>query len=187
MQGLDTKSICHKDNVILNRNKITQEYAITFQILNDNIKVSSIINLHLYQLLYELNKDIIERFEIINLNENEKCIEYIIIYKQMAGGTSSNYMHIKTELSALGEETFEMRSEDVLELEQELELELEQSERIYSQSSKIIFTILNEHAMNVAVSFRIDDNHDEMPLYVKNEIAKIIKLMFLRLKTAIEY
>ena len=79
MQGLDTKSICHKDNVILNRNKITQEYAITFQILNDNIKVSSIITLHLYQLLYELNKDIIERFEIINLNENEKCIEYIII------------------------------------------------------------------------------------------------------------
>lgn len=185
MQGLDTKSICNKDNVILNRNKITQEYAITFQILNDNIKVSSIITLHLYQLLYELNKDIIERFEIINLNENEKCIEYIIIYKQMAGCTSSNYMHIKTELSALGEETFEMRSEDVLELE--LEQEQEQSERIYSQSSKIRFTILNEHAMNVAVLFRIDDIHDEMPLYVKNEIAKIIKLMFLRLKTAIEY
>ena len=185
MQGLDTKTICHKDNVILNRNKTNEEYAITFKVSNSNITVSSIVTLHLYQLLYELNKDIIEHFKIINFNENENLIEYVIVYKQMAGDTCSKYMHIKTELCALDEETFEMRSEDVLEQEQEQEQE--QSERIYSQSSKIVFTALNKHAMNVAVLFRIDDIHDEMPLYVKNEIAKMIKLMFLRLKSALEY
>lgn len=183
MQTLDTKTICNNNNIILNRNKITEEYAITFKILNGKIRVSSIVTLHLYELLYELNKDIIERFEIINFNENEKYIEYVIVYKQMAGDISSKYMHIKTELWELDEATFEMRSEDVLEQYQEQV----QCERIYSQSSKIIFTILNEHAMNVAVLFRIEDIHDDMPIYVKNEIAKIIKLMFLRLKTAIEY
>ena len=181
MQGLDTKTICHKDNIILNRNKINEEYAIIFQISNTNITVSSFVTLNLYRLLYELNKDIIENFKIINFNEN--LIEYVIVYKQMAGDTCSKYMHIKTELCALDEETFEMRSEDVLD--QGLHCDCE-SERIFSQSSKIIFTILNKHAMNVAVLFRIDDIHDEMPLYVKNEIAKMIKLMFFRFKTALE-
>ena len=93
MQTLDTKTICNNNNIILNRNKITEEYAITFKILNGNIRVSSIVTLHLYELLYELNKDIIERFEIINFNEN--TLNMLLFINKWLGTSLQNICILK--------------------------------------------------------------------------------------------
>ena len=60
----NTKLICTKDNIILRRHEDLNTFSITFRIKNENIQLSKIINLKLYTLLYELNKDIIENIEI---------------------------------------------------------------------------------------------------------------------------
>jgi hypothetical protein len=56
----NTKIICDKDNVILRRNEELNTFSLAFGLKNEKIQLSKIINLKLYTLLYELNKEIIE-------------------------------------------------------------------------------------------------------------------------------
>ena len=83
----NTKMICNKDNIILRRNEELNTFSLTFRLKNEKIQLSKIINLKLYTLLYELNKDIIEKVEILSETETECAIllifkQYILVNKQ---------------------------------------------------------------------------------------------------------
>ena len=70
----DTKIICNKEGVILLRderreNGNNNSYRIIFNAHNPNFPIHSIIGLKLYTLLYELNRDFIQKFKFVNETE----------------------------------------------------------------------------------------------------------------------
>ena len=60
----DFKNICLKENVHLKREKQFDIYSLQLYLENKNYNLYDIINLKMYNLLYDLNRDNFEKIEI---------------------------------------------------------------------------------------------------------------------------
>ena len=94
----NSKIICNKEGVVLLRderreNGNNNSYRIIFNAHNSNFPIHSIVGLKLYTLLYELNRDIIHTFKVVN--ETETTIETVTLFKPFGRdfGLSPKAMH----------------------------------------------------------------------------------------------
>ena len=69
---MDNAIVCNKHDIILRKIIRGQTYSIEFNLKNDNILLRNVINFKLYDLISELNKDVVEKIEIINKNNDEE-------------------------------------------------------------------------------------------------------------------
>ena len=53
----DENIICKKHNIILKKDTEDNTFSLNFKITNINIDISKIINVNLFLLFYELNKE----------------------------------------------------------------------------------------------------------------------------------
>jgi hypothetical protein len=179
----NTKIICTKDNVILRRNEDLNTFSLTFGIKNENIQLSKIINLKLYTLLYELNKDIIDKVEILSETENESTI--LLIFKQFGAelGISQKYMCLHTIMERC-EGSIIMRSETATRGRDNLE-NVSNCEEIVSPYTNLFVTMKSESEASIDYIFNMKMD-DELPIYMENMIGILMKKTLLRVKEFIE-
>lgn len=179
----NTKIICDKDNVILRRNEELNTFSLTFELKNEKIELSKIINLKLYTLLYELNKDIIESVEILSETETESTI--LLIFKQFGAelGMSQKYMCLHTVMERR-EGSIIMRSETATSGRDNLK-GVSNCEEIISPYTNLFVRMKSESEAVVDYFFNMKMD-DEMPIYMENMIGILMKKTLLRVKEFIE-
>ena len=183
MSDSNTKVICNKDNIILRRNEELNTFSLSFGIKNDKIQLRKIINLKLYTLLYELNKDIIEKVEILSETETECAI--LLIFKQFGAelGISQKYMCLHTVMER-SEGSIIMRSETVTSGRDDLK-DISNCEEIISPYTNLFVTMKSETEATIDYIFNMEMD-DELPIYMENMIGILMKKILLRVKEFIE-
>tara|TARA_B000000477_G_scaffold104133_1_gene93994 strand:+ start:276 stop:860 length:585 start_codon:yes stop_codon:yes gene_type:complete len=181
----NTKMICNKDNIILRRNEELNTFSLTFRLKNEKIQLSKIINLKLYTLLYELNKDIIENVEILSETETESTI--LLIFRQFGAelGMSQKYMCLHTVMDAdIEQGSIIMRSETATSGRDNLK-GISNCEEIISPYTNLFVTMKSETEAIIDYIFNMEMD-DELPIYMENMIGVLMKKTLLRVKEFIE-
>jgi len=195
-----SKIVCNKEDVVLlrdecrenNNNNNNNKYRIIFNAHNSNFPIHSIIGLKIYTLLYELNRDIIHTFKVIN--ETETTIETVTLFKPFGKdfGISPKAMHTISSMhlepgacifnSVDVQPDSENNASGVNHIPKKYE-------RIQSTHSKLIVYFLSANDLQFDFTFELSDDGDEeeeesssCPIYMENSVALMIKKMFCRLK-----
>lgn len=195
---LESKMICNKEKIVLLRNesrendKNTSSYRIIFNVHNSKFPIHSIIGLKLYTLLYELNRDIIHTFKVIN--ETETTIETVSLFKPFGKdfGMAPKAMHTVSRMH-LESGLCTFNSVDVEQDQESNQISHipKKYERIHSKFSNLIIYFQSENDLQFNFTFELTNESDEeemssCPVYMENSIALMIKKMFYRLKIFIE-
>ena len=193
----DAKIICNKEDVVLLKDEIREngnnKYRIIFNVHNPNFPIHSIIGLKLYTLLYELNRDIINTFKVVN--ETETTIETVTLFKQFGKdfGIAPKAMHTVSTIQRLESGTAcTFDSVDVIDGANEINHIPKKYERIQSTHSKLIVYFLSANDLQFDFTFELSDDDSSEgeegetsrrgPIYLENSVALMIKKMFCRLK-----
>jgi len=193
-QFLHSKIVCNKENVVLlkeeNRENCmnnNNKYRIIFNVHNPNFPIHSIVGLKLYTLLYELNRDIIHTFKIIN--EKETILESVTLFKPFGKdfGIAPKAMHtvsiMKLEPDVCTFNGIDVQPNNAVESTHIPK----KYDRIQSTQSKLIIYFLSAHDLQFDFTFELSDEDDDeenssTPVYMENSVALMIKKMFCRLK-----
>jgi hypothetical protein len=200
----NSKIVCNKEDVILLRdecrencnNNNNNKYRIIFNAHNQNFPIHSIVGLKLYTLLYELNRDIIHTFKVVN--ETETTIETVTLFKPFGKdfGISPKAMHtVSTMQLEPGVCAF-----DSVDVQPQPHNAIgvnhipKKYERIQSTHSKLIVYFLSANDLQFDFTFELSEDDDgdkndeeeeessSCPIYMENSVALMIKKMFCRLK-----
>jgi len=195
----NSRMVCNKEGVVLLRdecrenvnNNNNNSYRIIFNAHNPNFPIHSIVGLKLYTLLYELNRDVIHTFKVVN--ETETTVETVTLFKPFGRdfGISPKAMHTVSTMQ-LGPGVCTFNSVDV-QLDSvganEINHIPKKYERIQSTHSKLIVYFLSANDLQFDFTFELsDDDCDKeeessrCPIYMENSVALMIKKMFCRLK-----
>jgi hypothetical protein len=195
----NSKMVCNKEDVILLRdecrenvnNNNNNSYRIIFNAHNPNFPIHSIVGLKLYTLLYELNRDVIHTFKVVN--ETETTIETVTLFKPFGRdfGISPKAMHTVSTMQ-LGPGVCTFNSVDVQPQPHdanETNHIPKKYERIQSTHSKLIVYFLSANDLQFDFTFELSDDHGDeekessnCPIFMENSVALMIKKMFCRLK-----
>jgi hypothetical protein len=199
----NSKIVCNKEGVVLLRderrengnNNNNNSYRIIFNAHNSNFPIHSIVGLKLYTLLYELNRDIIHTFKVVN--ETETTIETVTLFKPFGRdfGISPKAMHTVSTMQ-LESDACTFKSVDV-QLGENTEINhiSKRYERIQSTHSKLIVYFLSANDLQFDFTFELSDDGGDQeeeeggsscPIYMENSVALMIKKMFCRLKVFTE-
>ena len=69
---MDCNIICNKENILLKKNNINKNFILELNVSNNNLNLKNIISFKIYDLMAELNKDVIEKIEIFDTNTKNK-------------------------------------------------------------------------------------------------------------------
>ncbi len=188
-----SKIICNKEDVVLLKETADSSniYRIIFNAHNPNFPIHSIVGLKLYTLLYELNRDIIHTFKVVN--ETETTVETVTLFKPFGRdfGISPKAMHtvstMHLEPNACTFNSVDVQSDGTNSALSHIP---KKYERIHSTHSKLIVYFLSANDLQFDFTFELsdDDGNEEeeggsrCPIYMENSLALMIKKMFCRLK-----
>jgi hypothetical protein len=196
----NSKIVCNKEGVILLRdehreignNNNSNSYRIIFNVHNPNFPIHSIVGLKLYTLLYELNRDVIHTFKVVN--ETETTIETVTLFKPFGKdfGISPKAMHTVSTMQ-FEPDSCRFNSLDVQldNANNALNHIPKKYERIQSTHSKLIVYFLSANDLQFDFTFELSDDGGDQeeeeggsscPIYMENSVALMIKKMFCRLK-----
>ena len=198
----NSKIVCNKEGVILlrderrengdnnNNNNNRSSYRIIFNAHNPNFPIHSIVGLKLYTLLYELNRDIIHTFKVVN--ETETTIETVTLFKPFGKdfGIAPKAMHtVSTMHLEPGAGACIFNGVDVVQLSNSTGVNHipKKYERIQSTHSKLIVYFLSANDLQFDFTFELSDDGGDQevsscPIYMENSVALMIKKMFCRFK-----
>ena len=178
----DFKNVCLKENVHLKRDKKSEIYSLQLYLDNAKYNLYNIINLNMYNLLYELNQDNFEKIEIKNWISNSE-IDVLFLFKQFGKdlGIKQKYMYIRaTEVVENGKKTYTGS-----DIEYPYPDELINYEKVTTRISTMVVNFESNHKVNINYLFKLDLAHS-LPIYMENVLGLIMKKMFLHLKQFIE-
>ena len=189
------KPICTQNDMRLGKNSEMKLFTLEYIYSNLNFNIISLININIHNLLYEVNKDIIETIEVHPHPTDSN--EYNILYKfrDIGGdlGGLKTYMYVNTKVSNKSanngntEIIFTSKSIPFAnhgELNQQkyklLEYPLYIQKYIYQEG-------LPSASIQVLHMFKLKpDQETELTVAMENAVGILIKKMYLRLKVAIE-
>ena len=172
--------ICDKENIILKKNKENKNFILELSVTNNNIIIKNIITFKIYELMAELNKDIIEKIEIIDTDlENKKKILFIFKHICQELGISKKFMFLETEI-IINNNNYKIVGTSI-----NYNKEIENSEQVSSDISLLDINLEGEHKMNLTYEFNIEFD-DNIPIYMENMFGLLMKKIFYNLKTFIE-
>ena len=190
------RPICTQNDMRLGKNPEMKLFTLEYNYNNPNFNIVSILNMNIHNLLYEVNKDIIESIDIQpNLDDPT---EFNILYKfrDIGGdlGGLRTYMYVHTKVAKrvasngnteiiFTSKSVSFQHHSVLQ-EQKYKL-LEYP--LYIQ--KFIYQEYAAAAANIQVlhMFKLKpDQETELTVAMENAIGILIKKMYFRLKVAIE-
>lgn len=181
------KLICQKKDI--NLYKIEKNNKIYFDlecnITNNNIIVRNLVNFKLFELMTELNKDIIEKQIILNSETNN--IDNIIIFNKLSDdlGINKQYFSTRTYLQDYQNKTV-FKSEHInISPKTKMLYDFSKCDLIKDSNNTLEFNYLDNHSMNCKYSFSMD-LEEELPSYMENMLGLLMKKVIFRLKTFIE-
>jgi len=178
----DFKTVCMKEQVFLKREKSCNIFLLQFNLENRNKNLHDIININMYSLLFNLNKDNFEKIEIKKwISPNE--IEVLFLFKPFGKdlGIKSKYMYIKT-VAQIQNEKHIYTSVDI---DYPNLGELSNYEKVKNTISTMIINFESDFKININYIFKFELVHS-LPIYMENILGLTMKKMFLNLKKFIE-
>jgi hypothetical protein len=189
------KTICTQNDMRLGKNPEMKLFTLEYNYNNPNFDILSLININIHNLLYEVNKDIIETIDI-HPHPNDSS-EHNILYKfrDIGGdlGSLKTYMYVNTKISkrfATNANTEIIFTSKSVPFEHHAEF-VKQKYKLLEYPLYIQKYIYQEHAttsnIQVLHMFKLKpDQESELTVAMENAIGILIKKMYFRLKVAIE-
>lgn len=178
----DFKTVCLKERVFLKREKSCNIFLLQFNLENKNKNLHDIININMYGLLFNLNRDNFEKIEIKKwISPNE--VEVLFLFKPFGKdlGIKPKYMYIKT--------IAEIKNEKHIYTSFDIDYpnlgELSKYEKVKNSISTMIINFESNFKININYIFKFDLVHS-LPIYMENILGLTMKKMFLNLKNFIE-
>jgi hypothetical protein len=178
----DFKSVCNKERIFLKREKSCNIFLLQFNLENKNKNLHDIININMYSLLFNLNKDNFEKIEIkkwISANE----VEVLFLFKPFGKelGIKPKYMYIRTVVEVKNEKhvytSFDIDYHNIDELSK--------YEKVKNTISTMVINFESDFKININYIFKFELTH-LLPIYMENILGLTMKKMFLSLKNFIE-
>tara|TARA_B100001250_G_C19700520_1_gene744536 strand:- start:135 stop:716 length:582 start_codon:yes stop_codon:yes gene_type:complete len=183
--------ICTKQNIILKKNKEENTFSLNFKITNNNIDISKIINMNLFLLFHELNKEVIEDVKILSTNNDNTNIQILYIFKQFGHELGIPKKFMKLEIKQHYENSniyFRSKTPTYIETSDKNEIfqyNLKKCEEIKSNFSNLNITNIKTNSADFEYLFNMDINED-LPIYMENLIGVLMKKIFINIKEFIE-
>jgi hypothetical protein len=174
--------ICDKQNIILKKNKENRNFLLELTLVNNNIDIKKFIGFKIYELMSELNKDIIEKIVIEDTElENKKKILFIFKHICKELGIPKKYMYLETEIiSDVNGENFKIIGRTI-----KYDGMIENSEQVNSDISLLNITLEEDNKMKLTYEFNIEFD-ENIPIYMENMFGLLMKKIFYNLKIFIE-
>lgn len=193
------RPICTQNDMRLGKNPEMKLFTLEYNYNNPNFNVLPLININIHNLLYEVNKDIIESIEITP--NPDDATEHNIFYKfrDIGGdlGGLKTYMYVQTKIAkryASNGNTEIIFTSKSVPFEHHVELQA-QKYKLLEYPLYIQKFIFQENGNNAAAATGIQvlhmfklkpDQETELTVAMENAIGILIKKMYFRLKVAIE-
>ena len=184
--------ICKKKDINLYKILKTNEilFELDFNITNPNIIIKNVVNFKLFELMAELNKDIIEKQIILNSDKetSNSYIDLIIIFNKFSDdlGINKHYYSTRTNKTEYDNKTiFTSNNININNLDKNIDIDVSNYTLIQNSNNVLEITYLNEHTINCVYKFSMN-LEDELPSYMDNMVGLLMKKVFFRLKTFIE-
>ena len=188
------KPICTQNNMRLGKNTEMKLFTLEYTYNNPHFNILPLININIHNLLYEVNKDIIDAIEIHPHPTDPS--EHNILYKfrEIGGdlGGFKTYMYVSTiitnKIANNGNTEIIFTSKSVpYEYHNDL---IQQKYKLLEYPlyiQKYIYREDNDRSIQVLHMFKLKpDTESELTVAMENAIGILIKKMYLRLKVAIE-
>jgi len=177
---VENSIVCNKHDIILRKIQNGKNYSLDFNLKNPKIKLQNIINFKLYDLIAELNKDVVEKIEIIN-NVSDNIIDILFIFKRFGKelGISQKYMVIR---STSEQDTTQKR---FLSHSIPYHIDIPHCQKIESNYSNLFVDFATDHEIHIKYEFNME-LQEELPSYMENIVGFLMKKIFYRVKLFIE-
>jgi len=176
------KIVCSKNDVILEKDVINNDFIVSFTIKNEKISLINIADYSFFKIMAELNNDILEEIIIeqnkININE----ANIVFLFKPFAKelGILSKCMSVKIKKSIENDGVY-FESTNINHLPDKFK----NYDKITCNSSNLYIKITNNYLLDIKYKFNIDI-HEDLPIYMQNLIGLIMKKVILNTKLFIE-
>tara|TARA_Y100000389_G_scaffold205118_1_gene263471 strand:- start:10005 stop:10568 length:564 start_codon:yes stop_codon:yes gene_type:complete len=173
--------ICDKHNMILKRDKINNIFTIEFFISNSNIEIKNIVDVGLYKVLAEINKDIIEKIDLIDDDKDSINTKLLFVFKRFGSefGIAQKYMFLETKRIDNGTQII-LESKSI-----PYDSQIKGCEIASSKFANLYVYLVDNHSATIKYIFNIDF-HEDLPIYMENMVGVLMKKIFLRVKSFIE-
>jgi len=181
------KKIIDKDEIKMERID-KNKYILRFSISSDKLYIKKLIGFDIAQILYEVNKDIFDDFDM-NLNKNGDEAEVYFLIKHFFSdfGLPQKYMHL--QIQKIQDE----KSDAILFFCQNANPDLYTSvlnipskgEQMNTDLIHIVCNAINDHKVDVVNTIFLN-NHVDIPAVVEKMAGILISKMFLKVKQFIE-
>ena len=170
-----------KDGFVFTKNE-KNNYSLTFEMVNNNIILSKIIDFNLVKLIYDLNNDIYEKVNLKIINENEATINLLMkhLFEDLGLPQRFSYVHM-TKIS---------KENNILFESQTIKSEIPEGMPVEAELMPLKTMICNCNIISPhKIRFTINvlfDNHMLIPAVVEKLVGLILYKIFNRVKQFIE-
>lgn len=181
------KKIIDKDEIKMERID-KNKYILRFSISSDKLYIKKLIGFDIAKILYEVNKDIFDDFDM-NLNKSGHEAEVYFLIKHFFSdfGLPQKYMHL--QIQKIQDE----KSDAILFFCQNANPDLYTSilnipskgEQMNTDLIHIVCNAINDHKVDVVNTIFLN-NHVDIPAVVEKMAGILISKMFLKVKQFIE-
>ena len=175
------KIICNKHNILLATTDKKNEYILKFKIYNPNIYVKNFVDWNIYDLIYTLNRDILEDMKITIKNNNVRTYSYL--FKRFGAELGILQRFLTFDLTVIKNDSYNIQY--VSRPSKTNNNFFSYGEQVISNFAVFNITIENDHTMQITYHYHIDLD-EQMPKSMENIAGILIKKLFWRFKTFIE-
>ena len=175
-------TLCNKENILLQKDKNSNIFYIDFDCENKNISIKKIINLKLYNIIYQLNTDLFDNIHVDKINKKEANILFLFKSLGKEVGIKKKFLYTKTKIE---------KNKDIIQfktLDQKYNNKndiINTYQKINSNYENLVVKKINKHKIQVQYMFKYDIKED-LPIYMENIMGFMMKKIFYRLKKFIE-
>jgi len=175
--------VCNKQNMPLKLNKDENTYMLDFEVQNKNFDLNKLMDFQIYNLIKQVNQDIIEDIQIIS-QPNQDEIEVLFLFKRFGknAGVPQKYLILntirkKTDNLIL----FTSKDSSINNIEY---LQNYDAERMKCNFAKLtVLPIKDKIRLNYLFSI---DIKEDLPIYMENMIGLMMKKIFYNLKLVLD-
>jgi len=176
--------VCSKHDVLLEKNKSTGDYIVSFSVKNDNVFLRNIANYSFFKILSDINRETLEDVIIETDDSNPDVANMYFLFKPIAKefGIMGKCMSVNT-IKSQHDDLVSFESKDINYTP--TPDNMKKYGKITCNYSKLDMNIVNEHLLHIKYVFNVDI-HEDLPIYMRNMIGLMMKKFLLESKVFIE-
>jgi hypothetical protein len=165
-------NVVYKDNII----------TLNFSIINNNLFITKLLNLNLFNIFYQVNKNVIDVFDIVAQNTNKIYVLIKHLFKDL--GFLQKYLHLNVIHDEQNHKfiltTLKEPNDLIINTASDTSID---NKELFDTTIIIHYFLINEHAANISVSVSNIYFKEE---YIQKIVSKIIIKLFNNLKLFID-